>query len=84
MAHWVKTNEPSTLKYFMAMSDANPLQALIFEQYENKRAYTDVHKLSERFLAFKKEMMAMNDEQVVDSLGWSLTGQSYQLPIGVF
>jgi quinol monooxygenase YgiN len=66
----------------MAVSGKDMLQVLIYERYVNKDAYLDIHKKSMEFLAFKKKMMAMNEEGVKDQLGWEMTGQSYQKPVG--
>jgi quinol monooxygenase YgiN len=82
MAHWVQSNEPGTTSYSMSFSDKNPLLALVFEQYTDKHAYADVHKTSSHFLAFKKEMMAMNDESSKDKLGWKMSGESFRQPVG--
>lgn len=82
MAEWVQQNEPGTISYTMASSDKDPLQALVFEQYVDKHAYAEVHKKSEQFLAFKKKLVAMNDKAVEARLGWKMTGQSYQQPVG--
>lgn len=82
MAKWVYNNENGTISYSMAVSDKDMLQVLIYERYVNKDAYLDIHKKSMEFLAFKKKMMAMNEEGVKDQLGWEMTGQSYQKPVG--
>ena len=82
MAKWVQEHEQTTTSYSFATSDKDPLKGLIFEQYVNKEAYLNVHKSSSQFLDFKKRMVAMNDDDVRETLGWNMTGQSYLLSAG--
>lgn len=82
MAQWVQSNEPGTISYSMAVSDKDPLQALVFERYIDKDAYLNIHKTSSEFLEFKRKIVEMNDEGVKDRLGWKMTGQSYHHPSG--
>lgn len=62
----------------MGESDSDPLELLISERYINKDAYSQVHRTSETFLAFKASMVDMNSETNRDRLGWELKGQSYK------
>ena len=82
MAKWVQEHEQTTTSYSFATSDKDPLKGLIFEQYVNKEAYLNIHKSSSQFLDFKKRMVAMNDDDVRETLGWNMTGQSYLLSTG--
>lgn len=82
MAQWVHNNEPGTTSYSFSCSDKDPLQGLVFEKYVNRRAYAEVHKSSAEFLAFKRSIMAMNEEDVEPQLGWKMTGKSFGQPVG--
>jgi quinol monooxygenase YgiN len=81
-AQWIQKNEHGTLSYSLAISDKDPLQTMIFEQYVDKHAHADIHKKSPQFLSFKQKMVAMNDEAVQAQLGWQMTGQSYLQSVG--
>lgn len=82
-ADWIEKNEYKTLSYELAQSDSNPLEILITERYVNKEAYSQIHRTSDVFLAFKAKMVDMNSESNSETLGWELQGQSYnELNVG--
>ena len=56
LAIYVANKEPATLSYELADSDKDPLRVVIIERYVNKDAYLTIHKGSEQFIEFRKQM----------------------------
>eukprot|EP00667_Euglena_gracilis_P022106 EG_transcript_24472 len=54
IAAHVKQSETIALSYQLAISDEDPLLALVFERYTSKKEYLATHRTSPAFSAFKK------------------------------
>ena len=53
-------------------SDNNPLKIVVLERYEDKdRAYLDIHRNSQQYLAFRPKLTAMIDANLVTMSGKS-------------
>eukprot|EP00668_Euglena_longa_P001630 GGOE01001924.1.p1 GENE.GGOE01001924.1~~GGOE01001924.1.p1 ORF type:complete len:145 (-),score=31.55 GGOE01001924.1:90-524(-) len=70
-AAYVKQSEPVALSYQLAISDQDPLQALVFERYTSKKDYLAIHRASPAFHTFKKA--AKESSIVVEMDGHSYT-----------
>ncbi|KAI7837541.1 hypothetical protein COHA_008628 [Chlorella ohadii] len=72
LAEYVKAQEHGTLAYEIAIADSDPLKIQVFERYQSKAYFTDVHQTSEPYLAFKAAQAPWRKEHAVE-----VTGQSY-------
>ncbi|KAL6780040.1 hypothetical protein ACKKBF_B14660 [Auxenochlorella protothecoides x Auxenochlorella symbiontica] len=70
LAKYVAEHEPQTLSYDLAIADTDPTLVLIHERYATKKDLTEVHHVSEPFLAFKKATQEL-------PFPFVKTGQSY-------
>jgi len=69
---YVNAHETGTLAYVAMRSDKNPLMVTVLEKYENKdRAFLEVHRNSEQFIAFRPKLGAMIDANLVTMSGES-------------
>mmetsp|Transcript_32511 Transcript_32511/g.103667 ORF Transcript_32511/g.103667 Transcript_32511/m.103667 type:complete len:149 (-) Transcript_32511:184-630(-) len=60
VARHCRENEPGTLSYEAALSDADPLRLVFVERYVDRDAYLKVHKSSKPFLEFRKFLTDLN------------------------
>lgn len=60
LAAYVRDNEENTLSYEISVSDVKPFHVLILERYATKDYFLTVHRTSEPFLAFKKQLGELN------------------------
>mmetsp|Transcript_29008 Transcript_29008/g.42960 ORF Transcript_29008/g.42960 Transcript_29008/m.42960 type:complete len:155 (-) Transcript_29008:594-1058(-) len=72
VAEYVKQQEKTTLSYELLFSDKDELRIYIFEQYENKSSYLNIHKRSAEFLSFRADLQGMLDKKHA-----ALEGESY-------
>ncbi|CAM9975915.1 unnamed protein product, partial [Heterosigma akashiwo] len=72
VAEYVKQQEKTTLSYELLFSDKDELRIYIFEQYENKSSYLNIHKRSAEFLSFRADLQGMLDKKHA-----ALEGDSY-------
>ena len=64
MAQYVRTKEPTTLSYIVADSDKDPKKVIIVERYIDKSAYTDIHRTSNEFLAFREQFQTFTNLKI--------------------
>lgn len=77
-AKYIEEFEPNTLSYIYMDSDQEATRGMIVERYLDKdNAFLAVHKTSETFLEFRKELQKMQTDGKV-----KLDGESYQEGIG--
>jgi len=73
LGEYVNAHETGTLTYVAMQSDKNPLMVTILERYEDKeKAFLEVHRSSEPFLAFRPKLSAMAEAGLV-----TISGESF-------
>lgn len=79
LAEYIWTHEPDTLAYEVLQSSQNALTLVVLERYRHRAAYTDIHKSSEAFVAFRAQLQAMQDagEVAIDGQDYLDSGQGF-------
>jgi len=72
----VQANEgplKTTLSYKVALSDKDPLMAIVMERYSDKeRGYLDIHRSGKEFQKFREQLKKMQEDGYV-----TIEGESY-------
>ena len=69
-AEHVREQEMNTLSYEFAISDKDPLRGILIERFISKEDYFS-HKQSSVFMAFRKQLQKLQDEDLVTIDGGS-------------
>ena len=59
LADYIWEKEPTTLGFAVMRSDQDPRKILIFERYADQAAYVSIHRTSDPFMAFQRELEAI-------------------------
>ena len=73
LADYIRREEPTTLAFDVICHDADPLQVMLVERYQEKAtAFLQIHKSSPHFLNYRPKLQQMqNDGRVI------VSGNSY-------
>ena len=67
------TTTETTLSYKVALSDKDPLMAIVMERYSDKeRGYLDIHRSGKEFQKFREQLKKMQEDGYV-----TIEGESY-------
>jgi quinol monooxygenase YgiN len=67
------TTTETTLSYKVALSDKDPLMAIVMERYSDKeRGYLDIHRSGKEFQKFREQLKKMQEDGHV-----TIEGESY-------